>query len=106
MTTKKTLLLLPYFEKSLGKTFGAGTAKKYCDRLKREDSRYFSLTVIATDEKGVYFEAESSESPNTSDNRYHGTTYVDLTSVASVVEAQMIASKQLPRQFDKSDYVA
>lgn len=104
MTTKKPLLL-PFFELSLGKKFGSGTAKKYCTSYRKEMTRFFSLKVIATDEKGVYFEANSSESYNTSDNRYHGTTYVDLTNVTSPTEAQMIACKQLPSSSNKEDYV-
>ena len=104
MTTKP--LLLPFFEQSLTKTYGHGFAKKYDKRLQRQANRYFNLKVIATDEQGVYFEGWSSESSNTCKNRYHGSTYVDLTNVTAIVEAQMIACKQLPETFDKEDYVA
>jgi hypothetical protein len=105
-TTKKQPLLLPFFEQSITKSYCHGTAKKYDKRSGRDDTRYFELKVIATDKKGVYFEAWSGEASNTCKNRYHGTTYVDLTNVTSYVEAQMIACKQLPNSFNKEDYVA
>jgi len=106
MPTKKQPLLLPFFEQSLTKTYGSGFAKKHDKRLQRQDSRFFDLKVIATDEQGVYFEAWSREAPNTATNRYHGSTYVDLTNVTAIVEAQMIACKQLPDYFNEEDYVA
>lgn len=106
MPTKKQPLLLPFFEQSITKSYHHGIAKKYDKRLNRDTNRYFALKIIATDEKGVYFEAWSGESSNTSVNRYHGSTYVDLTNVTSIVEAQMIACKQLPDYFNKEDYVA
>ena len=105
MPTEKPLLL-PFFEQSLTKSYHHGFAKKYDDRLNRTANRYFALKVIATDKKGVYFEAWSGEASNTSVNRYHGSNYVDVTNVTSCVEAQMIACKQLPNVFNKEDYVA
>lgn len=106
MPTKKQPLLLPFFEQSLTKSFCSGFAKKYDKRLNRDDCRYFELKVIATDTKGVHFEAWSGEASNTRKNRYHGTTYVDLTNVTATVEAQMIACKQLPNYFNEREYVA
>lgn len=103
----KDYLLLPFFEKSLTQKFGAGTAsKKGYNRQDRERKslRYFSLTVIATDEHGVYFEGWSSEASNTRNNSYHGTTYVNLKNVTSVVEAQMIAAHQMADKLNPSDY--
>lgn len=104
---KKDYLLLPFFEKSLCQKFGAGEADKkgyhHIDP-NRELTRYFSLTVIATDEHGVYFEGWSSQASNTRLNSYHGVTYVNLKNVTSVVEAQMIAAHQMADKMDTSDY--
>jgi hypothetical protein len=104
---KKDYLLLPFFEKSLTEKFGDGEAAKkgyhHTDPM-RKLTRYFRLTVIATDEHGVYFEGWSSEASNTRLNSYHGITYVNLKNLTSVIEAQMIAAHQLADKINPSDY--
>jgi hypothetical protein len=104
---KKDYLLLPFFEKSLTKKFGDGEAAKkgyHHTNPTAMLTRYFNLTVIATDEHGVYFEGWSAEASNTRLNSYHGVTYVNLKNVISVIEAQMIAAHQLADKLNTSDY--
>ena len=96
--------LIPYYNKKLCELVYGSAVKQAEVKLhpgglikKLNKTRFFELRIIATDEKGVWFEGSNYESCHRSqDGKYSGVVYIDLTEVKSPRDAQHLACELLP----------
>ena len=96
--------LIPYYNKKLCESVYGSAVKQVEVKLhpgglikKLNKTRFFELRIIATDDKGVWFEGSNYESCHRSqDEKYSGVVYIDLTEVKSTRDVQNLACERLP----------
>lgn len=96
--------LVPFFTKKIGATLYHGKAEKLLtvhhlgtpETQLKSTTRYFKLLVIATDEKGVWFEGWNYDTPHSGDERYSGAVYIHLEDTETVLDTLNEAAFALP----------